>query len=857
MSELYHHFNDLYPSILKKVLIALVCISATIPSVFAAPPTNLHYRTKTSGDWSAASTWENSTNLTNWSPATSAPDDNDLTITIMLSHTVAITSNTNLDQLTIQGTLVFLDGKMSILNGAVGAVDDIIISATGRLNVLKTGNGNINANLQISAGAGINVKRGGIITVGDGSTTAFGVGYELLATNVNSNWESGSVYVHNNNNVLDLDGTSVLFPKSAISGSRPTFRINKISAANNFLCGSTFGTLEANTILNIAGGTVTNIRDGLTGVGVINIFTANTSSFSISGPGAIIAGSLTLTIDKNINLTNGLTIPAGANIKVTDISKQNIVLAPNQTFFVDGGTPSAIFDIGSSCTFNGSNSTTTVDIAGTFKTGNVNGLKGSGASILSPNLILRSNSTIDYNGTNQVVSTLPVYYNLTISNAGTKTNTTITMNDMGTLEIINNATLLSSGNISSPTNTANLAMDNSARYILTNGSTQPEIAGTYNLLGNSVIEFNGNVSQTIRTSGTNKIYNNIEVTGNNVGNSSGNILLKSNGTFKVMGTGSFTINNNSIQVAPASTNVSVSVLPGGIFRVGDPAGFNGTTSTAIDASITNISLDPNSTVNYTRAGDQNITNANNLIYGNLTLSNSGIKTAPTDTLSLRGNFTNALTGTNTFAHRSGTVSFVGNTTQNYYAGATGTIFHNLENRNAASVIINAKATIENELKLSLPAARMTLNEDVTLRSTLNNTAAVAEITAGIDPFTYGSGKGFVIERYLPGFKAWRLLSVPVQNSTAQFIFDAWQEGGANIAGTGVQISSPLYTVGGTNGFDYFTPLSAFKVWDPVLNNYVSITNTKTTNIGNKEGYYIFVRSDRAAVQALSVVTPTT
>lgn len=855
MIKLYQHFKAIFLTTCKKKLIIFVYVVASIQFSFAAPPTNLHYRSRTSGDWSAASTWEKSSDLFNWSAAAAAPDDNDLTINILLNHTVSIKSNTNLDQLTITGTLVFIDGKLSVLDG-IG--DDIIINPTGRFNVLKTGNANINANLQIANGAGINVKRGGTIAVGDGSNTAFGIGYELFATNAFSNWETGSVYIHNNNNILDLIGTSVLFPNSASSGSKPIFRIDKISATNTFLCGNTFGTLEVNTNLIIAGGIVRNIRDGLSGNSSILIQASSTNAFSISGPGAFISGNLTLTIDKDVNLTNGLNISAGANIKVTDISSQSFVLAPNQIFTVDGGTSAAIFDIGVKCNFNGSNLTTVVDIFGIFKTGNLNGLKGAGASILSPTIILRTNSTIEYNGTNQIISTLPSYYNLTLSNAGIKTSGPVTINDNGTLSILNNVTLLSNGNISTPTiGLGNLTMNNNARYVLTNGGTQPVLASAYNLQANSVIEFNGNVSQTIRTSGSIKIYNNIEVTGNSVGNSLGNILLKSNGTFKVTGTGIFTINNNSIQAAPSATNVSVNVLSGGVIRVGDRAGFNGSTFSAIDFSIINISLDPNSTIDYTGNVEQAITNADNLVYGNLSLSGSGVKFAPASILNIRGNFVNSTgTSTNSFVHNTGTVLFSGNTTQTYLAGLNGTDFYRLENSNAtAPLIFNAKANIENELKLSAATAKITLNADITLRSTAKSTAAVARIVAMSDPFTYGNGR-FVVERYLPGFKSWRLLSAPLQNSTAQTIHNSWQEAGSTIANFGVQISSPLFNAG-TNGFDYSSPFPALKVWDAALNNYVSIANTKTTNIGNAQGYYLFVRGDRTVGASLATGTATT
>ncbi|MES2648175.1 MAG: lamin tail domain-containing protein [Bacteroidota bacterium] len=60
-----------------------------------------YFRTKASGNWNNISTWESSSDNTNWHAATLTPDFNANTITILNGHAVAVSTNVTVDQLII------------------------------------------------------------------------------------------------------------------------------------------------------------------------------------------------------------------------------------------------------------------------------------------------------------------------------------------------------------------------------------------------------------------------------------------------------------------------------------------------------------------------------------------------------------------------------------------------------------------------------------------------------------------------------------------------------------------------------------------------------------------------------------
>lgn len=137
-------------------------------------------------------------------------------------------------------------------------------------------------------------------------------------------------------------------------------------------------------------------------------------------------------------------------------------------------------------------------------------------------------------------------------------------------------------------------------------------------------------------------------------------------------------------------------------------------------------------------------------------------------------------------------------------------------------------------------------DNLTLKSNINATAQIPDITnGGINSGNAIKGK-VVIERFIPAKRAWRMLSVPISNLNSPSINSSWQEGvtaGNPVPGYGTQIT------GGTtvNGFDQVINDSAsIKRFDNSTNSFVDIPQAMGTNIpiSSYPAYFIFVRGDR-------------
>lgn len=457
----------------------------------------------------------------------------------------------------------------------------------------------------------------------------------------------------------------------------------------------------------------------------------------------------------------------------------------------------------------------------------------------------------------------------------------IQFNSGGTLEIKRGILLEASTGTSSfvnGTTDGNLTMSG-GRYRINTTGTKPELAGTYGLTG-GVVEFgnNGGTAESIRG----QTYQNIEVTGNNVGHSIANITLRNNGTFKIMGTGKYTSSDVAIQ-AVAGTAVASFIMEAGsimdckntigFYRAPDPVTLavptvkkDGVSNDGIDI----IRLDPGSTIIYSKfgvspaTGDQpispiiiDIPAANTVIpYQNLTLAGNGIKSAPAfSTLPIHGNLAKTTT-TATFQHNNGTILFNGPAAQGYSSAAPTMDFYNLTVATQAGLNVSSNMSIEKEFLMSdalgnAPKIHLGTDAIVTLKSSLSNTANVARIPADAD-ITYATTGRFEIERYLPTYRTWRFLATPVVNAAGEAtIRKSWQEDGAVPAGYGTRITGPE-GIGG--GFDSVSVGSSLKWFNSTINNYTPVQNTGDL-VANNAGYMLFVRGDRS-VGANSTPTPT-
>lgn len=89
-----------------------------------------YFRTAQSGAWGNTATWEVSTDSSSWNPAPAAPSYLDHTIYIRMSHTVTLSASDTIDQVVVEGSLVFsttASGTPIIHNGHG---TDLIVNGT-------------------------------------------------------------------------------------------------------------------------------------------------------------------------------------------------------------------------------------------------------------------------------------------------------------------------------------------------------------------------------------------------------------------------------------------------------------------------------------------------------------------------------------------------------------------------------------------------------------------------------------------------------------------------------------------------------------------------------------------------------
>lgn len=158
-------------------------------------------------------------------------------------------------------------------------------------------------------------------------------------------------------------------------------------------------------------------------------------------------------------------------------------------------------------------------------------------------------------------------------------------------------------------------------------------------------------------------------------------------------------------------------------------------------------------------------------------------------------------------------------------------------------------------------ATLTTNDNLVLLSTAAGTAQVADITNNnINTGNSISGR-VTIQRYIPGRRAWRLLTAPVTPSSLVKISDSWQEGAPRVTsphsinstnnpnpgfGTHVTFGNPA-----VNGYDQGVNgnASVFYLTSTGWNGVPTATNNGgTVNSGyitDQPGYMLFVRGDRS------------
>jgi hypothetical protein len=228
----------------------------------------------------------------------------------------------------------------------------------------------------------------------------------------------------------------------------------------------------------------------------------------------------------------------------------------------------------------------------------------------------------------------------------------------------------------------------------------------------------------------------------------------------------------------------------------------------------------------------------------LTINNLG-----TGSLSVSTDFINSGTLTN-----NGTIILTGTTgtAQNFPGSGTINAMAVLEiNNSGAGISLNNNVRIGTALKPTQGNLSLN-NSDITISSVSGRTALVSQVGAAAG-FTYNGTGRFVVERYIPARRAWRLMTAPVATG-AQTINQAWQEG---VGGTWSSNPSPGYgthiTGGPTRttaqGFDQGPFNSSIYGYTATGWNYLPASTAEA--VTSNQGWMLFIRGSRAINLPLS------
>ena len=162
-------------------------------SAATSAPTPFYFRSKESGVWTMASTWESSANGTNWSDATAPPNPSlDLTITIRSPHEVNIPDDATVDQVVVdEGGTLTLDNttRLTISNGT-GV--DLDINGTFHDNATSANTAVFNASAKWRLGA-----NGLFLKTNDSGSSVYRDNYEggISTIPATANWTVRDIYL--------------------------------------------------------------------------------------------------------------------------------------------------------------------------------------------------------------------------------------------------------------------------------------------------------------------------------------------------------------------------------------------------------------------------------------------------------------------------------------------------------------------------------------------------------------------------------------------------------------------------------------------------------------------------------------
>jgi hypothetical protein len=182
-----------------------------------------------------------------------------------------------------------------------------------------------------------------------------------------------------------------------------------------------------------------------------------------------------------------------------------------------------------------------------------------------------------------------------------------------------------------------------------------------------------------------------------------------------------------------------------------------------------------------------------------------------------------------------------------------------------SVVLLSNITVDREIGFTKGTFSLR-NNDVTIVSNDTRTADVAPVTNTANTSVrYGGTGRFVIQRFIhnpTSVRSWRLLTAPLESSSAPTINEAYQEGVVNPdknnpngsggiynpwPGYGVHITGPGGAYSTANGYDQGTNSASILYGNAGFTNWLAPVSTRATKVTDQPGWMLFVRGDRSFV----------
>ena len=672
-----------------------------------------YFRSVSSAAWATASTWQSSHDgSTNWITATQAPTSSATLVTV--NNAVTITAST-IGSVTIasSGTLT-TSGAIALNAGATISVAGILDMVTYKITAAGVG-----STVSVTSTGKIRTSN----TAGFSGTTST----TIVSTNTPTiTLDAASTVEYYGTTSSNTVTTAIAYGNLKFSGSGGTYNIASALGSSStpfilangtvYITNGTFNIAPASSTVsyvsvgsfNISGGTLNSLSTAsapATNIYINNSWNQTGGSVAFSGT---YEGVLIFTGGGNTTFS-GLTPTANFEYWEVQVSNNTTLTINGSTWAVNYGPNSNILTVDAGSTLNAqasvfstASSSEIITINGKYITTNLNGFSGSTTTAISNTytytLNLGAASTIEYaapSGSNQTVTALTTYANVTIGDAGTTPATPAILGGAVTL----------SGALTINTN-ASLDVVSGSNYAISVGGNWSN-SGTFTARSGTVTFTAASGTQTL-TSGGSTFYT---VSHNAAGTvrltdnlSIGNTLTNSSGTFDA--------STNS----KTNTVTGLSTVSGGTYSAGSATqSFNGGL-TVSGGTFTGASGNVSTTA--------------------LTFS-SGTLTAPSGTFTVTGNWN--YTGSGTWTPGSNTVTFAGTSGTQTITGAL-TFYNVAINNTGTGVSLSSPITVSNNLSFTAGSLTTTGTNLLSLTNVANTAISGASSTSFINgPLTWTLG----------------------------------------------------------------------------------------------------------------------